>query len=81
MNRFFPAHAALISSVVFSEPKSPSHSTKKCVREFHVIICTCFIMRVSEEMLQAKYSLVMSLNGRRYLKGVLSLENKPYWKK
>lgn len=32
-------------------------------------------------MLQAEYSLVMSLNGMMYLKGTQSLENKPYQEK
>lgn len=40
-----------------------------------------FYCEVIEEMLQAEYSLVMNLNGVMYLKGTLSLENKPYQEK
>lgn len=59
MNRLASTHAALTSSVLFSESKSPSYSAKsvwflKLVRNFQVILCSCFIVRVSEEMLQAE---------------------------
>lgn len=55
----------------------------KLPRNFRVILCLFYCERVSEEILQAEHSLVMSLNGIMYLRGTASLENenKPHQEK